>query len=153
MTLAEAQGGTSREASGSSVAWDVENLASEAGLEVVEVLPFNVNDFEGYQPKRAYSDSTFPYKNARVHILCRCRVTIPGEAPSERSLPSRVASYLIDKVAWGRLPSHIHVSVDEVIEALTPYVNTSAVALKLRGCAETYKHFCSYCRALVRGTT
>lgn len=139
VTLAQKQGGTTREAAGSIVAWDVERLADDAGLQVIEVLPFNINDFDGYKPRRAYSDESFPFENARIHILRRRESSFPGDVPSERSPHSRLASFIIDRVAWGPLPTHIHVSADESIESLAPFSSSSIVARRLWECAVTYK--------------
>jgi hypothetical protein len=123
ITLAHLQGGTSREAAASSVGWDVETLAMETGLRVVEVLPFHEQDYDGYEPKRAYNDASFPRQNAKTHVLQLDEDKLPGEGPSERTVFSRLASFILDQ-AWGP-SSHNHKQWKSVLEELQPLSKSS----------------------------
>ena len=134
VTLASAQGGTTREAAAYDRAWDIDKLSSEAGLELIEVLPFDPSDFPGYEPRRAYRDGSFPFEGARTHILRVSRESAVGEAPSERSVMSRLSSFFIDKLAWGGR-GHRHTVVSKTIESLDADVYRSATARSLRDAA------------------
>ena len=123
--LAAYQGGTSREVAGSNIGWDVESLASRAGLELLEVFPFEM----GYVPKRAYEDSSFPCHGAKVHVLRVLRKTKAGQTPSKRNSRSLVASSIVDS-QWA-LNSRLPVRWNTAMERLEPFGSDSPVATSL----------------------
>lgn len=102
MSLANHQGGTTCEASAPRCGWYMEEQARKAGLELIEVLPF---DLEGsqYDPKRSFLDATFPCADPRVHILkIKIEGEPTGEAASLRTVLFNMASFALDS-AFGWL--------------------------------------------------
>ena len=69
LTLAQRQGGTTREAAAATLGWDIEKQSAETGYDVIEVLPFRFEDFVDYKPKRASQMIPFPL-NRQKHMYC-----------------------------------------------------------------------------------
>lgn len=69
LLLAPRQGGTTREVAANSANWGVEALAAATGFDLLEVLPFDAAAFPGYEPRREFADSSFPWTGARVHVF------------------------------------------------------------------------------------
>ncbi|KAJ1451334.1 hypothetical protein M885DRAFT_499627 [Pelagophyceae sp. CCMP2097] len=130
VTLATKQGGTTREAVGNVRNWDVDALAAATGFEVVEVLPFDAHSYAGYEPRREYTDSSFPFERARTHILQRRASAAVGAAPSERSVEARLASFLIDKEFFGT-PEFRFVPLSVALDMLSSSSATSPTARQL----------------------
>jgi len=136
LTLAPRQGGTTREAAGSILQWDVETAASEARMEVIDVVPFHHDEFPGYEPRRAYADKSFPYEGAKTHILGWKKEPKIGETPSERTIFSRMSSMLIDQ-NWG--PSSAAIVKNDIGKQLEPYAHTSQTASTLLDAAKSFE--------------
>eukprot|EP00628_Pelagophyceae_sp_CCMP2097_P001438 CAMPEP_0184080328 /NCGR_PEP_ID=MMETSP0974-20121125/2143_1 /TAXON_ID=483370 /ORGANISM="non described non described, Strain CCMP2097" /LENGTH=1169 /DNA_ID=CAMNT_0026382987 /DNA_START=181 /DNA_END=3691 /DNA_ORIENTATION=- len=138
VTLATKQGGTTREAVGNVRNWDVDALAAATGFEVVEVLPFDAHSYAGYEPRREYTDSSFPFERARTHILQRRASAAVGAAPSERSVEARLASFNIDKEFFGT-PEFRHVPLSVALDSLSQSAATSPTARRLLRAAVVFQ--------------
>jgi hypothetical protein len=70
-------------------------------------VPFEAALYEGYEPRRAFNDETFPFHGARVHVFVRCAAVAaasggsparerrePAASSSARHVESKVASLL-----------------------------------------------------------
>ena len=76
ITLARGQGGSSKEIEGRKKNWDLECVALPHGFSLKDVVPFDTARYEGYEPRREYEDSSFPYQDARIYVF------EPVETPS-----------------------------------------------------------------------
>jgi hypothetical protein len=106
ITLANAQGGSTREAKRLKNSWRIEDVAAKKGFNLLEVIPFNVTEYAGYTPRRAFSDESFPHADARVHILQRCHAQQRQTTASSATGYERLGSK--DRHLGGRLASAIH---------------------------------------------
>ena len=49
--------------------WSLPEVASDAGLQLLEVHPFDAAQYPGYTPKRSFEDSTFPHQHALTFVF------------------------------------------------------------------------------------
>lgn len=135
ITLAKNQSGSSYEAASPTLAWDIETVASEAGADIVDVVPFEQAVYEGYEPRRAYADEPFPSSNAKTVILRLKQDLEPGDQPSSRTTFSRCSSWLLDS-PWTSAEAVI--DRENVIQQLATAAQTSKTAQSLLDAAEAF---------------
>jgi len=139
LTLSQRQGGTTREVAAPRLAWDIEEQCYQADLDLIEVLPFDPEEFEGYEPKRAYADVTFPYgKAGKTHVIQHRKETKPGDSPSDRTVFSRFASFIIERSGlFGR--NFAFMRPETTLQLLEPDIERSNVARDLFAAAECFQ--------------
>jgi Domain of unknown function (DUF2431) len=132
LTLALGQGGTSYEAV-SGPGWNLEAIARAVGFEVVDALPFNVDHFPGYKPKRSYSDEEFPHHMARTHILQRANKD--ANRAADRSSISVAVAYVVDTM-WG-VPTRKQLHWTNAMRILFHHQKSSICAASLYSAASS----------------
>ena len=125
----------------------------------IQVLPFEIARYAGYEPRRAFNDTSFPFNGARVHVFQRCDTlemekedgeNERGAAEDDKHLRSMLAgtlNYAYLNAHEALTPAGPNLSETITRERLEAHAPTSATARRLLGALSFFEQACKQIRS------